>query len=180
MEENNLAIKSFAEINFCDKIALKKFININIIFNYILNYRGGKNYMSSVGICMGASNIKVVETSNKEKELEIINYSSQPHEGNAKRTLEKILQDFDFEENNNFAVTGRKFKNFVNLPSIAEPEATELAYNYLKGKYGEVEAIVSAGGETFMVYELDEDGKIADVHSGNKCASGTGEFFYNS
>ena len=133
--------------------------------------------MASVGICMGASNIKVVEITRNSPQLNIVDYSSKPHEGNARRTLQNILDDFDFEDKNDFAVTGRKFKDFVELPSIAEPEATELAYKELKDKYGEVDAIVSAGGETFMVYELDEDGKIANVHSGNKCASGTGEFF---
>ena len=133
--------------------------------------------MASVGICMGASNIKVVEITRNSPQLNIVDYSSKPHEGNARRTLQHILDDFNFEDENEFAVTGRKFKDFVELPSIAEPEATELAYKELKNKYREVDAIVSAGGETFMVYELDEDGKIANVHSGNKCASGTGEFF---
>ena len=37
--------------------------------------------------------------------------------------------------------------------------------------------VVSAGGETFLVYHLDEDGKIQGIQTGNKCASGTGEFF---
>jgi len=133
--------------------------------------------MSSVGICMGASNIKVVEITRNSPQLNIVDYSSKPHEGNARKTLEEILDEFDFENGNKFSVTGRKFKDFVELPSIAEPEATELAYKELKDKYGEVDAIISAGGETFMAYELDEDGKIANVHSGNKCASGTGEFF---
>ena len=32
-------------------------------------------------------------------------------------------------------------------------------------------------GETFMVYVLDRSGRIANVVTGNKCASGTGEFF---
>ena len=134
--------------------------------------------MSAIGICMGASNIKVVETERKSSgQLRIKNYSSRSHEGNPKRTLQDVIADFDFSGDNKFAVTGRKFKKFVKLPSIAEPEATELAYNFLQDKYSEVDAIVSAGGETFMVYELDEEGRIADVHSGNKCASGTGEFF---
>ena len=101
--------------------------------------------MASVGICMGASNIKVVEITRNSPQLDIVDYSSKPHEGNAKRTLQQILDDFDFEDENNFAVTGRKFKDFVELPSIAEPEATELAYKELKDKYGEVDAIVSAG-----------------------------------
>ncbi len=38
-------------------------------------------------------------------------------------------------------------------------------------------AIVSLGGETLMVYVLDDQGRIKDIHTGNKCASGTGEFF---
>ena len=133
--------------------------------------------MSSIGICMGASNIKVVKTRRNSEELKISHYLTNPHEGNAKGTLKSILNEFEINDEVNFAVTGRKFKDFVNLPSLSEPEATELAYHHLKDKYGEVEAIVSAGGETFMAYELDKEGKIADVHSGNKCASGTGEFF---
>ena len=134
--------------------------------------------MESIGICMGSSNIKVVEIAkDKNKDLKIKSYCSKPHEGNAKKILTKILGEFDFNRRKKFAVTGRKFKNFVKLPSISEPEATEIAYNRLKNKYDDIEAIVSAGGETFMVYELDKKGKIADVYSGNKCASGTGEFF---
>ena len=31
-------------------------------------------------------------------------------------------------------------------------------------------------GETFIVYKLDKYGKIINVFTGNKCASGTGEF----
>src|SRR6056297_1395123 len=133
--------------------------------------------MDSIGICMGASNIKLVKTSRNSDQLRIDEYITQPHEGNAKKTLKKVLKEIDFDKDHNFSVTGRKFKDFVEIPTLSEPEATELAYHSLKDKYGSFDAIVSAGGETFMAYELDEDGKIADVHSGNKCASGTGEFF---
>ncbi len=37
--------------------------------------------------------------------------------------------------------------------------------------------MVSLGGETQLVYKLGKQGGIVSVHSGNKCASGTGEFF---
>jgi predicted CoA-substrate-specific enzyme activase len=37
-------------------------------------------------------------------------------------------------------------------------------------------AVVSMGGEDLVVYSLDADGKIINNFSGNKCASGTGEF----
>mgnify|MGYP000956260477 CR=1 FL=1 len=33
------------------------------------------------------------------------------------------------------------------------------------------------GGETFIIYTLDQEYRIADVISKNQCASGTGEFF---
>lgn len=133
--------------------------------------------LNSIGICMGSSKIKVLKTKRNSNDLKIVDFKGLPHEGSAIKTLEKILADIKLDEEMNFAVTGRKSKEFVNLPSLSEPEATELAYKHLKEKYPAVEAIVSAGGETFMAYELDEKGRIADVHSGNKCASGTGEFF---
>ncbi len=133
--------------------------------------------MNSIGICMGASRIKVIQTKRNSNQLKITNFNSLLHEGSAAKALEIVMADIEKNGENNFAVTGRKSKEFVNLPSISEPEATEIAYNYIKADYPAVEAIVSAGGETFMVYELDENGRIADVHSGNKCASGTGEFF---
>ena len=37
--------------------------------------------------------------------------------------------------------------------------------------------IISAGGENFVVYLLDKNKKISKAVTGNKCASGTGEFF---
>ena len=63
------------------------------------------------------------------------------------------------------------------MTSISEPEATEQAYRYCKPEGIDCPAIVSAGGETFMVYVLDSGGRISNVITGNKCASGTGEFF---
>ena len=53
----------------------------------------------------------------------------------------------------------------------------EYAYAYLREQYPEVDVIVSAGGETFIAYKLDSKGRIVNVFTGNKCASGTGEFF---
>ncbi|GAB6392548.1 MAG: activator of 2-hydroxyglutaryl-CoA dehydratase [Treponematales bacterium] len=39
-----------------------------------------------------------------------------------------------------------------------------------------INAVVSMGGEDLVVYRLDGAGKIVNSFSGNKCASGTGEF----
>jgi len=75
------------------------------------------------------------------------------------------------------AVTGRSFRSGVALTGISEPEAIEAA---LREDFRDTpfpNLVVSLGGETQLVYKLGEQGGIASVHSGNKCASGTGEFF---
>ncbi len=132
--------------------------------------------MQVAGICMGASNISIVKLDQQDK----FKYDvySRSHEGDVKRILENLIEKYNLNINTKLAVTGRKFKSLVNLPTISEPEATETAYNHIKKKYGKVDAIVSAGGETFMVYKLDDEGRINNVYTGNKCASGTGEFFF--
>ena len=74
-------------------------------------------------------------------------------------------------------VTGRRFREFVALPSLTEPEAVEHALGFVvDGTGARYDAGVSAGGETFMVYGLDNAHRSAAISTGNKCASGTGEF----
>ncbi len=53
----------------------------------------------------------------------------------------------------------------------------EHAYRFVKPDGVDCPAIVSAGGETFMAYTLNGNGQVSNVVTGNKCASGTGEFF---
>ena len=75
-------------------------------------------------------------------------------------------------------VTSRRFREFVALPSHTEPEAVEHAPDFVVNGTGvRYDAVVSVGGETFMVYGLDKAHKISGISTGNKCASGTGEFF---
>jgi predicted CoA-substrate-specific enzyme activase len=107
----------------------------------------------------------------------LIEYGLYPHEGDPKQTLVKSLEQLDLSSFDRIAATGRKFRKFVNLTSISEPEAVEYAYQYVKPADVSCPAVISAGGETFMVYALDHAGRISNVITGNKCASGTGEFF---
>ena len=139
--------------------------------------------MRAAGICLGATNIKIVELERENSEanfsyedIELIDYTIKQHGGNVRSRLSDLYRDRDLT-GEKITVTGRKFKSALNAPRISEPEATEIAYKYLKDKYPEIDAIVSAGGETFLVYELNEDGSMANVYTGSKCASGTGEFF---
>ncbi len=137
--------------------------------------------MNSLGICLGASTVSIVEISTDEKNNRrrpvITNFHVQAHEGNPKRVLRQKLEKMNMDKFDSIAVTGRRFRKFLNLSSISEPEAVEYAYDYTNRGTKAHNAIVSAGGETFMVYVLDKGGKISTVHTGSKCASGTGEFF---
>ncbi|MDS1029930.1 acyl-CoA dehydratase activase [Bacillota bacterium LX-D] len=129
--------------------------------------------MYTAGLCVGASNVSLVVLERGAK-ITIKGTYKFSHDGNPKETIAKIL-NYCPENLQRIAVTGRKFKDFLNLSTISEPEATEYAYEYLHlGK--EYDAVVSAGGETFIIYLLSR-GRIINVWTGNKCASGTGEFF---
>ena len=163
-----------------------------------MNYEGSKvqshqkkspdGKLRSLGLCLGASTVSVVQleqnrnpkTYNPTKHdnnLRIIKSSLYPHEGDPKRTLLRLIDGLDLNEFDRIVATGRRFRSFVNLTSIPEPEAVEYAYRYIKPSDIPCPAIVSAGGETFMVYVLNRFGQISNVLTGNKCASGTGEFF---
>jgi predicted CoA-substrate-specific enzyme activase len=130
---------------------------------------------TAIGICIGASTISIAKLLKEDSIIKIFFTESISHDGNPKQ----VLMDF-FNKNDltgiSVVVTGRKFKDLTNTLSISEPEAIEITNGYLniKGKFG---AIASLGGENFLVYSLDKNGHISNVITGNKCASGTGEFF---
>ena len=134
--------------------------------------------MKSIGICMGASTLSIVHLlKDKDEKISITDTKVTAHHGNPQKVLIEAIKKLNIDGDSRVAVTGRKFSQSINLTSIPEPEATENAFSHLNGKGAHYNAIVSAGGETFMVYALGKDGKISTVQAGNKCASGTGEFF---
>ncbi len=142
-----------------------------------------------LGICLGASTVSIVEVfwpgeasgpdsgGSSAHAPKIVKHALFPHEGNPKETLLRALKSVDPNAYDRIAATGRRFRRFVRLSSIPEPEAVEYAYGFTKPPGVDCPAVVSAGGETFMVYVLNSRGEISNVLTGNKCASGTGEFF---
>jgi len=136
------------------------------------------NYIKSTGICIGASTLSMV-TVKKDHQggVSIEDTFLKVHHGNPQQLFESVIKTLPLKKYARVAVTGRKFRHLVNLTSIPEPEAVEKAFLHINGKGPRVQAIISAGSETFMLYHLGLDGRISAVHAGNKCASGTGEFF---
>ena len=89
----------------------------------------------------------------------------------------KMLETFDVLDLDAVAVTGRNFRNSVSLTSISEPEAIESA---LRGEYREGEMpdlVLSAGGETHLVYSIDPKGAIISVRSGTNAHRAPANFF---
>jgi predicted CoA-substrate-specific enzyme activase len=123
----------------------------------------------AIGMCLGASTINIAEKSG-----DVIEFSHVAHDGKVAKTFHDILSG---KLPAKLGITGRKFRNLVSIPTVSEPEAIELAYESLNCKYPDIDCIVSAGAETFIAYRLDSKGRIQSVQTGNKCASGTGEFF---
>lgn len=133
--------------------------------------------MESLGICLGASTLGMVRLRREGDRIEVLSTETITHEGNPRRALLKALDEIPDIHEIPVAVTGRKFISFVNLTTISEPEALEMAVAQILPKEHPYRVVVSAGGETFLVYHLDEDNKVQGIQTGNKCASGTGEFF---
>src|SRR5665647_352694 len=124
-----------------------------------------------LGINIGASSISTVEVQKTDGHLKVISHKTLTHHGNPKQVIEEIFKN---ENPENIVVTGRKFRSLLNITSIPEPEAVELSAEYLQL---DTDIIISAGGENFIIYLLDKNRKISKCMTGNKCASGTGEFF---
>jgi len=133
-----------------------------------------------IGVCLGASTVSFVRVCKNTNGISVKEHISLAHNGNPKEFFLRKLKEFN-QEMIPVVVTGRKFRNLVKLNQISEPEATEWAVDYLKNSnsFSDVDfsAVASLGGETFMVYTLDTQGKISSVITKNQCASGTGEFF---
>lgn len=135
-----------------------------------------QNGKTALGICVGASTIKLVSISSGENP-QIIHKETVSHECNITAAMDSIFKRYPLINYDYACVTGRKFKDIINIPSITEPRAVELALEFSGGGNKPVDAVVSLGSESFILYQTNTDGAVIGVKTGNKCASGTGEFF---
>jgi len=126
--------------------------------------------MQSLGINIGSSSVKVVLVDDKK----IVWSEVLDHEGNFIETLKKLLETKDISSDVPALVTGTEGRYLLNMNNVLESLCLETAIIEQNHK---VNASVSLGGENFVVFTIDSDGRIITNFSGNKCASGTGEFF---
>ncbi len=126
--------------------------------------------MQSLGINIGSSSIKAVFLEDKK----VLWKTNVAHEGNFLETLKAILLEKGVSPGVLTLVTGTEGRYMINTNNVLESICIEEALSRLNLN---VNAVVSLGGENFVVYTIDENGRIITSFAGNKCASGTGEFF---
>ena len=126
--------------------------------------------MYSLGINIGSSSIKTVLLDGDS----LVHHNIIEHEGDFLRTLKNLIYNSKIPTDSKVLITGTEGRYLVNSNNVIESICVEEAIKKLGIK---ADAVASLGGENFVVYTLDENGKIITSFSGNKCASGTGEFF---
>jgi predicted CoA-substrate-specific enzyme activase len=105
--------------------------------------------------------------------VKVVWSASTPHEGDFGAAVRKLLADGGVSPGLPALVTGNEGRFMFNAAGTLEPLCVEAA---LKALDLRADAVISMGGEDLVVYSLNKEGKIINNFSGNKCASGTGEF----
>jgi len=124
--------------------------------------------MQTLGINIGSTSLKMVMF----EDGKTIWNGSAIHEGDFGAAAARLLQEGNIPTGIKTLITGNEGRSMFTVAGTLEPLCVEAA---LKTLAINADAVVSMGGEDLIVYTL-EDGKIINNFSGNKCASGTGEF----
>ncbi len=126
----------------------------------------------TVGIDIGSVNVKVCLLAGDAAPRHAV----VPHEGDLEAALAAAFAAIGLTPDHRLwaMVTGGTGRLRLKAPELIAPLAIEAA---LVAKGLRPRAVVSLGGEDMVVYPLDPAGRIQTSYAGNKCASGTGEFF---
>ncbi|MCL2070456.1 MAG: acyl-CoA dehydratase activase [Treponema sp.] len=124
--------------------------------------------MKTLGINIGSTSLKMALV----EENRLLWSACTPHEGDFASAAMKLIEEGGVPAGIPVLVTGNEGRFMFDAAGTLEPLCVEAA---LKSLALDADAVVSMGGEDLIVYSL-ENGKIINNFSGNKCASGTGEF----
>ena len=126
----------------------------------------------TLGIDIGSTTLKLCLLPAGDRSVE---QAILPHEGDLPGTLARLLEELGVSAGAPLrgVVTGTEGRHRVELPEVIAAVAIESGLDALGLA---PRAVVSMGGEDLVVYGLDRRGRIVSTYSGNKCASGTGEF----
>ena len=103
--------------------------------------------MHSLGINIGSSNVKVTMLEG----FSILWSEVLPHEGNFPEALNRILSSKNLPASLKSMATGNDGRHLLNISSVIEPICVEEALKHIRHN---VNAVVSLGGENFVVYTI--------------------------
>jgi predicted CoA-substrate-specific enzyme activase len=127
-----------------------------------------------LGINIGSTSLKMaLAEKDPSGGIRCVWSAAVPHEGDFAAAVKKLLAEGNISPGLPALVTGNEGRFMFDTAGTLEPLCVEAALRTLSIK---ADAVVSMGGEDLVVYRLDGNGKIINNFSGNKCASGTGEF----
>ncbi len=126
--------------------------------------------MDAVGINIGSVSVKIVGLHGDD----VAFTEAVSHEGNVFEVVKHILQKHRVKPGTKTVVTGSEGRFLLKAKNVPEMRCIEAVLAHDSKAY---KSVVSIGGEDIVVYLCDQKGKIVNSFSGNKCATGTGEFF---
>ncbi|MDX9724042.1 MAG: BadF/BadG/BcrA/BcrD ATPase family protein, partial [Myxococcota bacterium] len=140
--------------------------------------------MIALGIDVGSTNLKLCLLDNGS----ILKSAVLTHDGELASALERGFAELGLHANEHDAqapslssirslVTGTEGRLRFKIPCEISAVAIERALLACGPSAHGARAVVSLGGEDLVAYSLDDRLHISSVVAGNKCASGTGEFF---
>ena len=126
---------------------------------------------SALGIDVGSVNVKACGLGG-----DAVRHAVVAHEGDIEAALDAALDALALGDSAAPATltTGGAGRRRVDVSDVIAPRAVEAALDALGLR---PRAVVSLGGEDLVVYILDGSARVQTSYAGNKCASGTGEFF---
>ncbi len=126
---------------------------------------------AGIGIDVGSVSVKVCGLAGGTARSAVI-----PHEGDIESALHRAFAALHLDPRAAApaVVTGGAGRHRIEAPGVIAAIAIEAALGALALR---PRAVVSLGGEDLVVYLLDGLGRVQTTIAGNKCASGTGEFF---
>jgi predicted CoA-substrate-specific enzyme activase len=126
---------------------------------------------AAIGIDVGSVSVKVCGLTGGSSPAAVV-----AHEGDIEAALDRALAGIALERRARppAVVTGGAGRHRVDAAAVIAPTAIEAALAALGLT---PRAVVSLGGEDLVVYLTDGRGRVQTTIAGNKCASGTGEFF---
>jgi len=125
-----------------------------------------------VGIDVGTETIKAVEIVREHGGWRWTRRQTVEHHKEPGPRLQKLLADWDWDELDGAAVSGRLGRQ-VRLPQVPTKQAQIRGYRYLFGRQPAM--VVSIGSHGFSVLELRANG-LEIFRENSRCSQGTGNF----